>query len=205
MSAECTNVDHSEYKRATNFWGLERKTGELNRCAKCGLPSFDFWFNSLPWEVRDPVFWKQVFDDAVKQKAFFFKAVVPGIASWQYTIYFDADCNDPSSRLRPTHPEWLTNTYGGDISAAIKQTRYLKRRTPLKEHNYGRYQPSIDRQISLMLEGLDCTNNVRFAALDSRKDMRRYNDAKEKGCCGSHDEVVTIYGRHFTIGCNYGH
>ena len=204
--SDCTNLDHSDYKRATNFWGLEKKTGDLERCAKCGRPSFDYWFKNLPWQTRDPVFWKQVFHDAVEQKMFFFKATVPRIDSWQSTVYVDAEVNDPTSLLRPTHPEWLTKTYRGNIQEAIKQTRYLKRRTPQKEHDYGaKYQGSIDRQIALMLDGLDCTDNVRFAALDSRKDMRRYNDAKDSGCCGSHDEVVTIYGRHFTIGCNYGH
>jgi hypothetical protein len=56
-----------------------------------------------------------------------------------------------------------------------------------------------------------CTDNYRVARLDRRKDMKRYRAQKERGCCGSHDEVVTIGGffglfsRRYTIGFNFGH
>jgi hypothetical protein len=50
-----------------------------------------------------------------------------------------------------------------------------------------------------------CIDNYRFAYLDDEKGMKKYNEAKELGCCGFYDDEVIIAGRKATIGCNYGH
>jgi hypothetical protein len=66
----------------------------------------------------------------------------------------------------------------------------------------------LKHEINAMVARLDesCLDNIRFADMSNRKDMKRYRKAKASGCCGYHDEVVTtLTGRKFTIGCNYGH
>jgi len=200
MTAECRLLDHSDYKVAGNHYGLER-VASRTECSKCGRPTFDEWFRKLDWKSTDRAYWKQVFKDADEQKVFFFRAE-PRDRQSQYSIYVDPDVGDPTSLLVAQVPRWVRN---GDIVVEIKQRRYRERSSQTKEHHYGMYQPSIDAEIRRMMSKLDYVDNTRFAAVDNRKDMRRYRDAASKGCCGSCDKEVTIYGRKFMIGCNYGH
>lgn len=196
---DCTSYDHSNFEKSRNFWGLERKREPSAECQKCGRPEFMEWFRKLNWQLRDPAYWKQVFKDAKEQKVFFFRAV-PSHDQYSWGIEVDPD-KDPATLLRATRPDWAR----GDIGKVILERRYEERKTPKKEHDYGFLQGSIDREISRMTADLDCVDNIRFAAMNSRKDMRRYRAQQDEGCCGSHDEEVTIYGRKFMIGCNYGH
>ena len=201
MTAECTNIDHSDYKVATNHWGLERKE-RVEFCPKCKRPDFYTWYQRLLWSSKDPAYWKQVFKDATEQKVFFFKAVPNGKFDHPTYVYVDADTvNDPASVLRPTVPKRAQR----GIVADIKQERYRRRLPQTKEHYYGPYQAGINAAMDAAFEDLEYVDNRRFAAADSRKDMRRYNAQKDHGCCGYYDATVTVMGRLFWIGCNYGH
>jgi hypothetical protein len=199
-TSECKPIDHSDFKVAGNFYGLER-VRSITDCAKCGRPVFDEWFRKLDWKSTDRAYWKQVFKDASAQKVFFFRAE-PGTRYDSFQVSVDPDNGDPASILAPHFPRWVKN---GDIVVEIKQRRYRERMSETKEHHYGVYQPSIDAEIHRMMGKLDYVDNTRFAAVDNRKDMRRYRDAASRGCCGSCDKEITIYGRKFMIGCNYGH
>ncbi len=200
MTIECTNLDHSNYKIGTNHWGLEY-VGELNKCAKCGRPTIEEWIRNLDWPNRDRSYWKQVFKDACAEQVFFFRAEPPGPSYSAGRLWVDADVNDPASILRPTRPAWLKT----DIVVEIKPRRYATRMVHTKDHHYGEYQPGIDKAIRKMTKGLDYVDNIRYAARDNRKDMRRYREAQGHGCCGAVDYPVMVKGREFFIGCNYGH
>lgn len=50
-----------------------------------------------------------------------------------------------------------------------------------------------------------CMDNFRFADAGKSGDMKRYKRRVRRGCCGSYDTTVTIKGRKFWMGCNYGH
>ncbi len=53
--------------------------------------------------------------------------------------------------------------------------------------------------------GDPCVDNFRYAWSDNGAECAAYDHLREKGCCGSFDELVTINGREARIGCNYGH
>jgi len=56
-----------------------------------------------------------------------------------------------------------------------------------------------------LAEDRDCVDNYRIADVSKRKDMRRYRKQRDSGCCGSVDKEVSIMGRKFMIGINFGH
>lgn len=58
-----------------------------------------------------------------------------------------------------------------------------------------------------MIETVDdpCIDNIRFAFMDDDTAMSEYENAKDDGCCGFHDEEILVNGRKAMIGCNYGH
>jgi hypothetical protein len=196
---ECKLIDHSDYKISTNWWGLERKYEELDVCVKCGRSSFEGWFKAIDWKSKDRAYWKRIFKEASEEKAFFFKALPMGSGGY---VHVDPDINDPALVLRVERPRWLKQR---DVITEIKQARYRKRLTETKEHHYGIYQGGINRAVRKMTKNLEYVDNIRFAAVDNRKDMRRYRDARERGCCGYHDEEISVLGKKFMIGCNYGH
>lgn len=197
---DCTLLDHSDFKLGTNHWGLEYVPGGKDFCAKCGRKSFEGWFNSLEWQNRGKAYWKQAFKEAREQQVFYFKAWPNGNTS-RWNAGCDPDEPDPTKILRIVRPMWVKD----GIDKAIKQTRYRNRQCVTKEHSYGEYQLGINRAIKRMVKKLENATNVRFAAVDCRKDMRRYRDALEKGCCGYMDITITVLGKKFTIGCNFGH
>ena len=197
----CTLLHHSDYKIATNHWGLEHLRPEREKCDRCGLPSFDTWYRAINFDNRDPAYWKQIFKEAHERKAFYFKAEPHH--GWAYgDVYVDAD-KDPISGLKPGGPP--KNWANLSLIDEIRHRRYNYRLQERKEHDYGAYQPGIDRAIRKMVADLEYVDNTRFAAMDNRKDLKRYNKAKDKGCCGSVDYPILVKGRKFMIGCNYGH
>jgi len=199
---ECTPLDHSDYKLGTNFWGLER-VERRTHCKVCGKPEFYQWFQDLYWDARNPHYWKQIFKDADEQAAFFWKTEPNGLRVVVGVVAVDDEINDPASILIPTRPDWAK----GDLSVVIKQERYKRRRKLPKENDYGEINEYLKRELDRLIvkHDLEYADNRRYAALDTRKDMRRYQNIKDHGCCGSFDTEVTIGGRKFMVGCNYGH
>lgn len=72
---------------------------------------------------------------------------------------------------------------------------------------YGVFTGSwLSGKIRTMVKNLDHVDNTRFARKSSRKEMRQFWKAKERGCCGSiNKEIYNPFFGRFMIGCNYGH
>ena len=52
----------------------------------------------------------------------------------------------------------------------------------------------------------DCVDNLRWANIEDKEQMKRYEEAILRGCCGFFDsEVKAPDGRVYVVGCNYGH
>lgn len=95
-----------------------------------------------------------------------------------------------------------------DIIQQIRNRRYNYKRPRFKQwgERYGR--SVAEWAMSVIEDEVDdpCKDNFRLARIGDKKALRRYDRAKERGCCGSFD--VIKYGPdgfYYHIGCNYGH
>jgi hypothetical protein len=91
----------------------------------------------------------------------------------------------------------------------IRNYRYNYKRPRFKEWEE-RYGREVARWAMCIIEDeVDdpCKDNFRLARAGDKRALRRYNRAKERGCCGSFDVVrYCIYdGFYYHVGCNYGH
>lgn len=48
-------------------------------------------------------------------------------------------------------------------------------------------------------------DNYRAARLGNEVEMVEFDRIKDHGCCGSHDEEITVDGVKWIVGFNYGH
>jgi hypothetical protein len=48
-------------------------------------------------------------------------------------------------------------------------------------------------------------DNYRFYRIHDLQGLSDFQRAEDRGCCGSHDEQVTVNGVEYMIGFNYGH
>lgn len=101
-----------------------------------------------------------------------------------------------------------------DLAKEIKQLRYITRQRHIlgwvKLHPTERYGVItgnwLTRKIRGMVKRLDHVDNIRFARKNSKKEMRQFWKAKERGCCGSVNvEVYNPFFGRFMVGCNHGH
>lgn len=63
----------------------------------------------------------------------------------------------------------------------------------------------VRRVFSAQSHDHDYMDNFRVAKVGNRQHLRRYRQAKDSGCCGSFDQVITTPYGQFHIGFNYGH
>jgi len=94
----------------------------------------------------------------------------------------------------------------------LRQRRYQHRYEKATAHLQSpetQYGASIGLTLSAAIrtasEGRDCVDNLRWARKDNAPDRRRYRKAKARGCCGFHDDQITIDGKVYFYGFNYGH
>ena len=178
-------------------------------------------FDKLNWHDRDNLYWRVVFHGAEKEACLPPRNISYGSArrkkwTWPMFHFVIVDMINPTERQIPRGWDDDTNppkTIGG----WIKRVRYLVRivkdapgaargNDPIAD-----YGSLIGREINgamMVLRrdiGDPCMDNWRFAALDKPGDVRRYRARRATGCCGFADKKVTIHGRKFIIGCNYGH
>lgn len=193
---DCKPMDHSSYQWSTNFWDQKEYVRDKLKkpCKKCGRKEFSLWLaeysqpninqTGIVWTCTDPEYWRIVFERALKE------------------VFFESRQN------------YGTNEFSfeeKDPIKVIKEWRYQYRIPRRKKKQYKDYGfvrgVLLERAIETMLKNLDepCVDNVRFTAVNDRKEMKRYNRQREEGCCGSHDEEILICGKKFMIGCNYGH
>lgn len=66
---------------------------------------------------------------------------------------------------------------------------------------------SQDEAIEWMEQTVDdpYMDNYRFAYINDKWAMKKYNIQVNKGCCGFFDEEVIVSGKKAKIGCNFGH
>lgn len=68
---------------------------------------------------------------------------------------------------------------------------------------------SVRERLDLVIEqsNEDCVDNLRWCLVGDQESEGAYEDAKDRGCCGAHDEEWTdlATGLEYRIGFNYGH
>lgn len=225
----CTQLDHSEYRESTNHWNALEWTGEKKACAKCGRPTYSEWFKAINWESRDTEYWREIFrtaEDAERgldgglpfiylweSKGFRGQRLIQGDEDWDPNASPNVrEFFRPKSVLKlleqryrfswrnqQGRPERMT------LVQHIRRRRYEERRPVGKENRYPGFDGLLRMELDDLAEGKDYVDNRRFAAVKSRADMRRYRKQRDSGCCGSIDKEVSIMGRKFMIGCNFGH
>lgn len=67
----------------------------------------------------------------------------------------------------------------------------------------------LARRVAVMFRKVNdpCVDNIRVADLSSPDEVKRYEEQRTGGCCGTFDDSVEHYktGCTFRFGCNYGH
>jgi hypothetical protein len=177
---------------------------------------------AIDWHRRDPDYWRGWFREVSDwRKVSFPPQPCPLTArakarTWPFFLRIVAEKIGAADRHVPG--VWVGN--GREPTSAaqwLRRVRYLHRTVrdrpgaargdnPVKDYGLlvGR---ALNKHMSQMVKdiGDSCVDNFRFARMDRAGDMRRYRIAKAGGCCGSFDRVVTILGKKYIIGCNYGH
>lgn len=74
-------------------------------------------------------------------------------------------------------------------------------RRHLSEWEVVKHLPKLQRQ----LLDFEYNDNYRFAPKDDPAAVAEYERLRGRGCCGFHDEELTIEGRTFLFGFNWGH
>jgi len=228
----CTQLDHSEYRESGNYWNALEWVGEKKECAKCGRPTYQAWFAAINWESRDVEYWREIFrtaDDAEKG----LDGGLPFIYLWdskgwagQRTVRGDEDFDPRAealktqagmqfrtrsvlSRLEQKYRFSWRDQHGSPkrqtLAQHIRQCRYDRRRPQRKENRYPGFDSLLRMELDDLAKERDCVDNYRIADVSKRKDMRRYRKQRDSGCCGSADKEVSIMGRKFMIGINFGH
>ena len=78
---------------------------------------------------------------------------------------------------------WLTSLYGDPIG------------------------PFLARRMAKAMQKKDCIDNLRVCDVRRGREVARYEEAVNDGCCGFCDMEITHYasGRRFRYGFNFGH
>lgn len=84
----------------------------------------------------------------------------------------------------------------------LREYRYIG----LTSYYWKRYfskseQENIWRIFAELTEGEYCIDNYRVARIGKKRQIKRYEEMKNKGCCG----FIDIVRNGWMIGCNYGH
>lgn len=198
----CTVKDHSDYIEDTNHYNTLTLGKEKTFCNKCNRPNYRTWYQSIEWNNKDKAYWKGLFKSIWKWIDLpYWRKFGPG------NVYVYGNPDGPEGSVWDDVRKGCKELYRAPkaLTNEILLDRYHRRLTPPKEHNYFGYQTLINLKLNMLTEDQSCVDNHRWAALDSRADMRRYRRQRDKGCCGSHDEEISILGRKFMIGWNYGH
>jgi hypothetical protein len=178
-------------------------------------------FSKIDWHRRDKEYWAQIFKTAEEE------ARVPpkGYGGhtvrkrrWGWPIFRQLI----TDKVRPAYRHIPMGWYDDDnrprtVADWIRRVRYIVRVVKDAPGAWRGDDPIADygERIGRMLNGAmtrmakdiddPCMDNFRFSAMDRPGDLRRYRDRRASGCCGSYDQEITIDGRKFIIGCNYGH
>ncbi len=146
-----------------------------DECKGCHRVRLFKYMQGLEWQNTDRLYWKDIFEN-VKDRAFVLD-----------TTYSDGGYREPC-----------------DPYKAIRDRRYEERRPkvvrgqyPIADYGYsigGLLQVYIDHMYNDINDSR--IDNTRFAMCSSRKDMKRYRARRDRGCCGYHDQEVSIRRKH---------
>lgn len=72
---------------------------------------------------------------------------------------------------------------------------------------YSHVVGQIERAFEHEVRDMDatCVDNMRVAKVGNRQHFHHYTKQKKRGCCGSHDFLVTLSDGQYHLGFNYGH
>ncbi len=133
----------------------------------------------------------------------------PGFSwnQWTKINYYDPnfDYRSHFKKVREEAPEYLWR----GIYAFIKQRRHgawLERNA----FDWRRAYPDevvaqLDDYFHRMSLNHSCMDNLRAAKVGNRQHYHHYHRRKESGCCGRHDEIITLPQGQFHVGFNWGH
>lgn len=65
----------------------------------------------------------------------------------------------------------------------------------------------LNKKINELSDGKSCVDNIRVAIKGKSKQVKRYYNQKDNGCCGFYDTEVfnLMTGKTYLVGYNYGH
>ncbi len=226
----CTQLEHSEYRESGEHWNALAYVAEKKYCNKCGRPTYQEWFASINWQSRNIEYWREIFRTAADAERGL-DGGLPFFYLWEADTRVhgrlvrgdeDYDPNADTSSIREFfrpksvltllrqrykyswHKQWGSEKHLTLIEH-IRLHRYRERLPLRKENRYPGFDSLLYAEIEAMMPDETCKDNYRAADISIRKDMQRYRKQKERGCCGDADKEVTIMGRKFMIGLNFGH
>ena len=178
-------------------------------------------FDVVDWHNRDKSYWVELFnrvDEVTVVPPRGFRSHTVRRAKLKWSIFRQIITEKTGASQRHIPRGWYDDKNVPRNQADwLKRVRFIVRvvrdapgaaRGDDPVADYGeRIGKMINGAMTRMAKDIDdpCMDNFRFAEMDKSGDLRRYWDQRARGCCGSCDQVVTIDGRKFQIGCNYGH
>lgn len=72
-------------------------------------------------------------------------------------------------------------------------------------NKHGNLPEQLIQMLIEMIALNEYVDNVRVARINDPESVRRYDEAFERGCCGSIDREIIINSVTYKYGCNFGH
>jgi hypothetical protein len=171
----------------------------------------------IDWHLRDHDYWRELLIRVDRETRLPPKRVEPRTArsrarTWRYfssRLVEKARFNSLEygwfENVPETPADWVRRSRYV-FRAAREQVGALRGQDPIRDYGERIGELLLAQMARLRREINDpCMDNFRFADASEPGDMKRYKRRVRQGCCGSHDTTVTIRGKVFWIGCNYGH
>lgn len=91
---------------------------------------------------------------------------------------------------------------------SLKRARYERDLSENRfdwEKKYASVRSQLQYAIEREIGDKSFVDNVRVAKVGIRQHYHHYMKQKNRGCCGSHDTIVTVSDGQYHVGFNYGH
>lgn len=122
----------------------------------------------------------------------------------QWSTFQGHTFEETSEKVRAEAPEQLHPL----LFKRLKQEKYdayIESQQFSWEKVYSHVLHEIALKLSQETKDKDCVDNVRVAKVGNRQHYHHYHRQKVRGCCGSHDVIVTLSDGQYYLGFNYGH
>jgi len=186
--------------------------------------------NQIPWDSKDPLVWKDIYK-RVESETYICETYkhweecrARGLSGLRTRDYWTPDLRELDAYLgciRKYNTSFGMKPLEGearfDPVAWIRWYRKIFRyeatvkSPPFKmwciRHDY--LDPAVHGPLGDALKAAtkdrDFVDNERWAKMSNGFQMKEWRRARDGGCCGSYDEVITIDGEKYIFGFNYGH